>query len=399
MPLVSTALATLALVPFALAGDPLVSIGAEVVLAPGGGWARAFPEDVGWTLVWSAGGDYNALPMTADLVVDDRDRKHLTGRTDLKDHAIVRCPDGTFLHVGSANLHVDNDSAYAHRFDAEFNLLASGTVEEDNPNRQHNDPALICAPVGEAVAYMDKQGQASATLFDIAGNGTMTGTRAVDGAPRVMGGGLVWNADDDTFLIIGGAYDNALTLARYDIDLNLLDTQKLTALPAGWHAFWPQAVMRVGDFWILAHAGNDEAVHWDQGDGDIWVKVYDLDWNLIQDEQVTHNTAPIGGMRPGLARKNEQLLVTYDKSVHPVVIPLTLDLAALGVEGGDTGQWSDPADTDSDGSEDSAPDSGGDDDDDDDCGCATNVGAGWSLGGWSLAGMLLLPWWRRRKAS
>ena len=192
------------LAPIALAGDPIVSVGTEVVMPLGGGWARAFPADEGWNLLFAAGGDYNVLPMTDALTINDRDRRGIIGRTDLKDHAIARCPDGSFLHVGSANLHVDNDSAYADRLDESFNRVASGTVEEGNSARQHNDPALICAPVGEGVMYMDKQGQATATLFEIDGSAVMTGTRNLDGTPRVMGiGANILDASRESGDVVG----------------------------------------------------------------------------------------------------------------------------------------------------------------------------------------------------
>jgi hypothetical protein len=71
----------------------VIDVGEPVTLSMGGGWARAFPADEGgWHFLWSAGGDYNVLPMGADLSVRDTDRTRLTGRTDLVDHGITRCP-------------------------------------------------------------------------------------------------------------------------------------------------------------------------------------------------------------------------------------------------------------------------------------------------------------------
>lgn len=387
---------TVALVAqLAYASDPVVSVGDEVSMRVGGNWARAYPAEEGWNFLWAAGGDYNLLPMTDALTVDDRDRKTLTGRTNLIDHSIQRCADGSFLHVASANVDAFNDSAYADRLDANFELLGAGTIEEQNPDRQHNDLAAVCSPILTGVAFDNHMGEKGSLIFTIDGSGQVSGTTDLTNSPKMMGGSLVWDPDNDNILAIGASFDNRLTVTTYDQNLNLLDDAQITVLPKGYMAYWPQAVMRVGDYWLVAHMGRNETEGWASDEGNVYLETFDLSWTLLDTQQLTKNTAPTGGMRPGLARKNGSLLMLYDKNVAPYVVPVALDEEFFGIGGGDTGNF--PTDSGTHGggdTDDSAAGGEADGAGGGDCGCATPTPSRLSL-----MGLLLIPWWRRRCSS
>jgi hypothetical protein len=370
----------LALLPLAAASSFVVSVGPEISLGVGGGWARIFPDgDDAWSLLWSAGGDYNRLPMTADLTVTDEHRIALTGRSNLIDHAIAPCPDGTWLHTASANLDAANDSAYAFRYAADWSLLASATIEERQDTRIHNDMAVLCDDAFQGVIFGER-GASDSSFFLLDADAAPTGPTTLEQSPPMSGGSFLHDPERDELLALNYDPFSTLFLTRYTPALAVVDAQQLEGVPAPLRGYWAQAVMRVGDVWIVAHMARDQSLPWSADEGDVWLSFYDTDWALLEQVQVSHNTPPSGGMRPGLARRGDQLLVSYDRDVQPRVFDVRLDLAALGadgVTGGDT-----DADTGAGSAEGSGPG----------CGCGTGTPAS------GLAVLLALAAWSRRRA-
>ena len=108
------------LVAPAEAGPVFTEASAEVYLDDNGNWPRAYPYNDGWMVFHAGGGDYQLTHAHADLSPDRTDVRALTGRTDLKDHDVRPCPDGTFLHVATADfVPQGHDSAYSWRYDAD----------------------------------------------------------------------------------------------------------------------------------------------------------------------------------------------------------------------------------------------------------------------------------------
>ena len=126
-------LVALALFPVstASADDYVLEISEEVHLEGiGGGWGRAFAVgDGSWHYLFGGGGDYRYLPLTADYDFTFSETVDLTGRTDLVDHSISLCPDGTYLHMASGAVIVSDDSAWGFRYDSEWNLIAEADVD------------------------------------------------------------------------------------------------------------------------------------------------------------------------------------------------------------------------------------------------------------------------------
>lgn len=306
----------------AQAAPLVVSVSEEIATGLGGGWGRAAPAESGWHFFWSAGGDYVRLPMTDDLTVTDRGRTPLTGHTDLIDHALTACPDGSWLHAASANVSAANDTAYVFRYDADFGLVGDALVDQDG-STAHNDLAVVCSGVVDGVAW----GGQDPHFARIAADGSVEEIVALEGAPSLMGASLAWRAD--TLWAVNFGMDGTLQVSSYDADLQLLD-QVEVAPDDGPRAYWGQGLLRVGQTWVLAHMARDDSEGWPLDLGDVYLSFYDDDWTLLERDQLSENPTSDGGMRPGLALDGDELLVLYDKDVQPRIYDVRLDLDALG---------------------------------------------------------------------
>jgi hypothetical protein len=157
-----------------------------------------------------------------------------------------------------------------------------------------------------------------------------------------------------------------------------------------WTPYWPQGVMRVGNVYLVVHMERlGEESDWVTQQGDLFLSAFDLEWNLLDQVQLSHNTAPNGGMQPGFARKDDVVLALYAKDLHSVAYEVRIDLDACGAQDGDR-------------PDDNAPDSGVDEDADRvdppvarRCGCDA-TGGGASAGG-VLGGALAWGCARRRR--
>lgn len=311
-------------------------VGPDLTLSVGGGWPRAAKAETGWHFFWSAGGDYNLLPMSDDLEVVDRDRIRLTGRSDLVDNQIVPCPDGTWLHVASGQTAQPNDSAWAFRYDADFALLAEGTVVSQGTART-NDMAPICSTLGDFVGF-NAQGGGGVVIFEVDEAGAGTQVLQANGWPMLAGASFVWDGDLGAIRVVGvtGAREGRMLLL--DDALGIVEEVELPLGVDDAQAYWPQATVRVGNHWIVAHMLRREADNFNADEGNVWLAVFDLDWNLVEHVAVSSYTPPSGCMRPGLARSGDRLLVLWDKENTPHVTEVTLNLATFGEDP----DWEDP---------------------------------------------------------
>lgn len=314
------------LVSFVFAADLIAEVGDPVPLGVGGNWARVLPAASGWSFFWAAGGDYNYLPMSDDLEVVDRDRVLLTGRTNLVDHAITPCPDGTLLHAASGNLDQPNDSAWAFRYTSDLDRVDEGTIEERRTDVAHNDPPIVCGGEGRDLVGFDY-----GEIRWLAGDLGVT-EAALSDAPQLQGASFRW--EDDTLVVYSINYQGPLSVRRYAEDLTPLDHVDIELAEPGDYVWWPQANLKIGQYELVAYMtrGLDES--WSADTGNVWVVVLE-DGAIVQKLPVTSLSPGDGAMRPGLARKDDRVLVSYDVNLVPTISPLTLDLG--GVEFEDTG--------------------------------------------------------------
>jgi MYXO-CTERM domain-containing protein len=326
-------------------------------------WVRVFNnlEDGGWWLThhweYESMPGYNVAPMTDELVVDMGSRIRLAEYEEIKDHGIERCPDGSFLHVYS--LSVTNNSARAARYTSDWEITAEGWVEEDEPARAHNDMPVICSEHLQGVAFTNHMGL-SPTLFEIGPDATVIATHELDIHEHISGGAFKYDAESDKFLMITNG-EPGLKAHWIRRDLSIDRVVPFEPIPSLSRHFWPQGLMRAGDYWLLVFLGEETGGQYLAGDGDVYVAVLNDDFETMETIKVSDNvTGELGSARPSFARHGDQLMVAWDKGFMPHVSVVTLDLGRLGIDGEDSGFSSSAGGDDTDTG---SPCAGGDDDD------------------------------------
>jgi hypothetical protein len=382
----------------ALAQTFIVDAAEPVSLRVAGTWTRALHTDDGWKLAFGTA-DTFWLSDLEQATADDPTSWVLTGdRTDLqdrsgtKDHAISRCPDGTWLHVASANVTEPNDSAYAWRHAADFSLLASVTLEEGATERMHNDMVIFCSRLGTGAVFPASGlgGGIGNTVFPLDDDLSIGGLFSIDELPRAEGGAILTDATEDLRYQTGGdQLGQGLVVRTYDADWTSLSLTELDLIDPPLRAFWPQRLMQLGDYFLLAFVARDDRAG--NGDlGNIYVAVLDRDWTMLERTKVTSEADNAGiSMRPWMERHGRQLLVSFDAETQHTIAELTIDPVAFGLSEddlyADTAWTPDDDDTASDDTITTTDDSG--------CGRRSRRGASFI----GLGTLLLLGLGRRRR--
>ncbi|MFZ5481474.1 MAG: hypothetical protein ACOZNI_32230 [Myxococcota bacterium] len=310
----------------------VVDVGEPVPLGIGGTFARAFPADEGWHLFFGAGGGLHHLSFGEDLLVEDVGRVELTGRSDLQDHAIALCPDGTWLHASSMTRTEADDSALAFRYDADLARIAEATLARDRVDRRHNDLPIVCSPLVDATASFADPYPNDAFFIALGEDASPVRETSVHWA-NVTGASLAHDPDTDT--IVAMAVTTELYAGRFDADFELLDSRRVEAPVEG--IYWPQGLLRVGDHWIVAHVARPADSAFSQDGGDIWLEVLDLEFAVEETVRVTELEPPDGAMRPWIGLRGETLVVTWDRAGELHLSEVTLDLSVPDTGGADTG--------------------------------------------------------------
>ncbi len=329
----------------ATAGDFLLSATPDRV--PSGrdvgglNWVRVFNnlDDGGWWMThhFEMAGvpGYNVAPMTEGLELDMSSRVRLAEYANQKDHGIERCPDGSFLHVYSLNF--TNDGARAARYSEDWEMQAHGSVEEGVDARAHNDMPVICSEHLQGVAFTNHS-DFSATLFEIGPDATVVGTHELDVGGHISGGAFKYDAGSDRFLMTANGEPGleAIWISR---DFEVDERVSFVPIPSLERHYWPQALMRVGDYWLLAFLGVEYMGQYLADDGDVYVAVLNDDFETVDSMKVSNNDdgSGLGSARPSFARHMDQLLVAWDKGFQPYVSVVTLDLVAFGLDEDDSG--------------------------------------------------------------
>ena len=341
----------------ASAGDFFVSATPDTVPAGpdvgGLNWVRVFNnlEDGGWWMAhhWDpgTGPGYNVAPMSEGLVLDMGSRIRLAEYPDIKDHGVERCPDGSFLHIYS--LSVMNDSARAARYTSDWNITAEGWVEESVPERAHNDMPVICSEHLQGVAFTNHMGMRP-TFFEIGPDATVTDTHELPIDAHISGGAFKYDAESDKFVVIANS-EPGLKAYWLNRDLTLDRTVRFEPIPSLDRHFWPQGLMRVGDYWLLVFLGEAYGGIYLAGDGDVFIAALNDDFETVETIKVSENIeGGIGSARPSFARYGDQLLVAWDKEFLPHTSVVTLNLERFGVDSDDTGFTTGSSDEDDAGS-------------------------------------------------
>jgi hypothetical protein len=347
----------------ASAGDFVLEIGEEVHLEGiGGGWSRAFPVgDGSWHYLFGGGGDFRHMPLSANMDFDASSAIFLTGRSDLIDHAITRCPDGTYLHVASGQVNAPDDSAWAFRYDEDWQLMVEAGVDVANPGLHHNDPPVLCSSALDATVFQPPD-DAEAEFIVLDGDlNPIESELTTSAMPPVPGSSLYFEEEFDTIIrvtapeLVTSNSDPRNKLIVFEIDWEQEGSYEVrtdvdlsdAGIFEDWHAYWPQGLVRIGEFTFVSHMARPVEGGFNQDEGNVFLQVLDGDFNLIESHQLTFDEGPEANQRPSLALQEEFLLVTYDKRIanqlNNFVLSVRLDLEAIeeGTSETDTGEDTD----------------------------------------------------------
>ena len=335
------------------ASDYINSIGNEFELdGVGGGWGRAFGAGDGeWYYLFGGSGDYRMLVLDADYNFTFASALYLTGRIDLVDHAIERCPDGTYLHVASGAVTVHDDSAYGFRYDENWDLIVENDIDVDNPDYRHNDLPVLCSTaVDLAVFQPNLEEEAPVFILDDDLN-RVDSNLTMSPVPPVPGSSLIYDEDTNTIIRVTAPHideesdedRNKLIIYRIYWDLEepyeVMTEIDLSGAGLGTdsQAYWPQGFVEIGDFYFVAHMARGLNDGFQQDLGNIYLEIFDRSFNRVDTEQLTFDPAPEGNQRPSISLQEDILLVTYDKRVSNTLhnylmeIELNTELLNAGV--------------------------------------------------------------------
>jgi len=321
----------------AWAGSLITSIGPETLIDAdrSGNWGRIYPaaDGVNWEYFLASGGDYLHYPMDADFVPDLTRGQALTGRTDLVDHSITRCPDGSWLHISSSTTLLPDDTAWAFRYDADFTRTAEVQLFVAEPTQVHRDMPLLCTETFAATGFFDPENFLPFRLVELDEAARPVRDEVPDFGAVATGSVLM---DLDGALGIAsfpGTDVDYLHVNEFSLpDLELLDLHLQDVSPPNETAYWSQGFARVGDRYVLAYMSRDESAGFASHDGNVWLGVFNQDWRLIERIQVTTNVAPLGGMQPWITFRDDTIFLTYTKNLETYLYLLSVDRVEAGLD-------------------------------------------------------------------
>ena len=334
-------------------GQPfIVDIGEPVEIRSAGAWIRVFPTEDEWIAVLGSNQSFytGTLRKTGDGLQDWEliDKKPVVELSGLVDHGIKRCPDGSYLHAASGmppeavgETGPPTDYLHLWRYDEDFNILAYSEFRDGIGTHAHNDPTVICAPNAKGVLLSIQGYQFATDFFSLDSSLKVKEVISLEDYPRGNGGGVIYDVHAEEYIHLGMAHDKPLTMNRYDSDWRLIETVDRDLVDAPLRAYWPQGVIQVGDYFIVAHMGRDQA--WLGSDkGDVFLGVFDHRWELVEHRRLTTYESGDAAMRPWVARKGDQLLVSFDLFNEQQVLEARLDLTAFGLDGSEPDTGVDP---------------------------------------------------------
>lgn len=335
----------------AFAAPFITTVGEPVEIRSAGAWIRVFPTEESWVAAMGSNQSFyvGELRKTGDGLSDWElfDKRQVVEISGLIDHGIKKCPDGGYLHAASAmppEATPDGppiDYLHLWRYDENFEILAHAEFRAGIGTHAHNDPNVICAPDAKGV-LLSIQGYDFATdLFTVDANLEVQDIISLEDYPRGNGGSVLYDVYADEYVQLGMAHDKPLTVNRYDADWQLIETMDEDLVEPPLRAYWPQGLIQVGEYYIVAHMGRDQA--WMGSDkGDVFLGVFDDSWTLVEQHRVTSYEDGEAAMRPWVARKGSQLLLSFDLYNEQQIVEATLDLSRFGLDGSEPDTGVDP---------------------------------------------------------
>lgn len=317
----------------------ILEVGEEIDWGVGGAWARVMIEESGDLFFYAAGGEFFRMELLEDYTLMEEEKVPLSGRTNLDDHSIQTCPDGSYLHAASGKTVETNDSGYMMMYDPSWNRLYSHVLAENNPEIAYNDMPLICHERGRFVAFIDFDVWGT-IVYELDETGLPIREVKIPEIGLAEGGTFLEDPNSGNLALVTSNHDNsAIEVNFLDWDLNFLSTKTLFEIDVQVDRnYWPQAVEVIGDRIVVAYVNQPRKEGRLSDWGDMWLGILDLEWNLIERHAIVTEAAQDGCMRPGLAYKDGTLIYTYDKilnhppgDVTPRLVPIALNLEAFGL--------------------------------------------------------------------
>lgn len=245
--------------------------------------------------------------------------------------------------MASANITTANDSAYVFRYNADLELICSGTIAESDPVYRYNDAPLVCTGGATAESPMDGTATHSETelvqtpfiFFDGSCNAIHSEPHPT--FPPVAGASILWDEDGGYFWEVRSASDDFTLLfqlySSWMVPVEKSHTRD-GLVPEDYTTRWPQSALRIGDYYFIAHLARAPGITYNADKGDVWIQVFDRNLTHLQSVQITELGDGDGAQRPWLSHRDGQLVLVYDQALWPRLVPITLSAAVTGSEDG-----------------------------------------------------------------
>ena len=287
----------------------------------GATWSFPLHREDGWYIATGQGGDLTLAPMDAQGQVDMSLVQTLTDVGDIKDHALRRCPDGSYLYVASTGIY---DEVLIYGFDAQFTEVSFDTLLQEEPQIAGNDMAAICSDSFRGVGVAELNGLRD-YFWSVDNAGMIDIPIELAQSPRMTGAGM-WEFDEHLHVIGRDALPE-LSLAVYDKEFLLVDHLLVPPIADGIVHYWSSSLVQVEDHFLLLSMGRDPAAGFPLDTGNVYLAVLEQNLTLVSWTQLTHYTPQDGGgMRPWMAVHDDQLWVSYDRSNSVELISIQLNL-------------------------------------------------------------------------
>ena len=266
----------------------VVEIGDEVEMNPWGTFHRTAPHgEDGWLYMVGTGGNWYVAESDADhvatqgeYVVPDFDQ--------MIDRGLARCHDGGWLLAASGNVSSSNDSLWVWRFDEDWKVVGESHLVDSDNSVATNDIAVVCSSFFSGVVITEGGGGGpmKARFYEVDDEGKELGSKTISELPEPGGSSLIADEAGERILMVGAAgfQGDSLGWAWLDADLNVLEqgNAELAGMGSGERAYWPQGLMKVGDLYLVAHMGRNESQGWAADEGNVYLQVYDLEFNNLE---------------------------------------------------------------------------------------------------------------------
>ena len=312
---------------FANAEPFVYDISDAIDLEIGGNWSIPLIYNNDWHIALAQEGDLLLAPLEeGSWFIPFEEAISLTGRTDLSDHSLRQCPDGSWLHVASA---VPTNHIY--RYDDSFGLVAESEYLQGEPPHAANDVPAVCGPRFQGFGIAEQVGLRD-FFIDVDQSASLSVPTEMTDSPRMTGAGLLDDGNWSQLLAVGVDPGPNLTVSAYGLELELQERWIIERPLPEIVLYWPSSFTRVGDYFLILTMGRDPAENWDADTGDVYLFVVDETFTLLEWHQVTFADPFLGGfMRPWLQRKEDTIVMGFDKQNAVFIAHATLDLEAFGI--------------------------------------------------------------------